>query len=507
MPAQRRRAHGGRHPSGRRRRRQPGPGHPGLHRATGRGRAGRADVRAAPGEPRLRRQHERRVRRHRAGRRGDRQLRHGRARGVAGAAARGGLQRRARGDRQHAHEPRHDPHDPRSRPALAPPTAGPVDHRDRRADRARLAAAAPAHPDRRRTLPLHPPLGARARRRLRSGVLARLRRGGGLLPALHGARAAPRGRRRPVRLPPRGGLVRQHPQRAPDRQRGRAQPPLPVLREGGARGRDVGGDPARALAGRRPARRRRAVGDDRRLLPRPEPDRDPGARARARRGARAAARRAPARDRPALARRPRARRARRPRGRADVARRGRRGHRADRHRAPPLPGDHAARPVAARPSRPPGRAHAARLDRLPQPRLLLRLRRVARLPRADARGARVRRPRGVLLAACARRLARRGPRRRRARRDRRARRRPPDRGRGLRADRARGRRGAAVPALPRHGLPAQEPSVRVRAVRAPARRPRLRRPARARRPARRARNLPAGGGGVARCASGARRRT
>ena len=57
------------------------------------------------------------------------------------------------------------------------------------------------------------------------------------------------------------------------------------------------------------------------------------------------------------------------------------------------------------PPRAPRRAHPARLDRLPQPRLLRRLRRVARLPRADPPGARVRRPRRLHLAARPRRRA------------------------------------------------------------------------------------------------------
>ena len=90
------------------------------------------------------------------------------------------------------------------------------------------------------------------------------------------------------------------------RQRGGAQPPLPVLREGGAGDGDVGDDPARALAGRRAARGRRAVGDDRRLLPRADADRHAGARARARparsRGAATCACASPSRARSATAR-------------------------------------------------------------------------------------------------------------------------------------------------------------------------------------------------------------
>ena len=65
---------------------------------------------------------------------------------------------------------------------------------------------------------------------------------------------------------------------------------------------------------------------------------------------------------------------------------------------------------------------------------------VARLPRADPPGARVRAPRRVLLAPRARRRAGRGPRRRRARRARAARHRPP---RGRR----RGRAGRAAPGV------------------------------------------------------------
>ena len=135
-------------------------------------------------EPRLRRQHERGLPRHGAGRRGDPQLRHGRARRLARAPARGRLLRRARRDRQHAVEPRHDPLRSRPRPALAAAAAGALDHGDRRPHRPRVAAPVSADPDRGRALPLHPPLGARPGRPLRRGVLARLRRGGRLLPAL-----------------------------------------------------------------------------------------------------------------------------------------------------------------------------------------------------------------------------------------------------------------------------------------------------------------------------------
>ena len=185
---------------------EPGPGDPAFTERSRRTRRSSWTYVRRAAEPRLRRQHERGVPRHRAGRRGDRQLRHRRAPRVAGAPARGGVQRRPRGDREHAHQPRHDP--------LGPRLEAPVAASRRRAcrsteadalHRARLAAAAPAHPDRRRALPLHPPLGARAGRRLRRGVLARLRRGGRLLPALPRARAAPRRRRRPLRLPPRRG--------------------------------------------------------------------------------------------------------------------------------------------------------------------------------------------------------------------------------------------------------------------------------------------------------------
>ena len=150
----------------------------------------------------------------------------------------------------------------------------------------------------------------------------------------------------------------------------------PLLRQGGPGGGAVRGAAARALDRRRAARGRHAVGHARRLLARPDlaparrwsrsssSARSPGARTRA------------ARHGPALARRVGARRARRPRRRADLARRGRRRHRPDRHRPPALPGDHAARPAAARPARAPRRAHPARRDRLPQPRLLRRLRAV-----------------------------------------------------------------------------------------------------------------------------------
>ena len=130
----------------------------------------------------------------------------------------------------------------------------------------------------------------------------------------------------------------------------------------------------------------------------------------------------------------------------------------------------------------------------------------SRLPRARPPGARVRRPRRVLLAPRARRLAGGGPRPRRARGARAARHRPPGRGPGGRAGGARRRRGPPVPALPGHRLPAQEPPVRVQAVRATARAPRLRRPARARGAERRERHLRAGGGRVAGGAPAARDR-
>ena len=332
-------------------------------------------------------QHERRLPRHRAGRRRDRQLRHRRAR-ARGSSACAPPPTPTGSWRPPARSPT-TARSSRSPTATGPSPLPPPGLSITEAD-ARIARASPRLypriPTGDRALPLHPPLGARARRRLRRDVLARLRRGGRLLPALPRARAAPRGRRRPLRLPPRRGLVRRRAQRAPDRQRGRAQPPLPLLREGGAtRPRPSEGIPlARSLAAARLAVGELSVTIDGSCL-------GPtltgtqvlalelaGALARRRR-------RAAARHRAALARRPRARRARRARGRADVARRGRRGHRADRHRPPALPGDDAARPAAAGPARPPRRAHPARLDRLPQPRLLRRLRRVARLPRADAR--------------------------------------------------------------------------------------------------------------------------
>ena len=59
-----------------------------------------------------------------------------------------------------------------------------------------------------RPLRLRPPLGARPRRRLRRGVLARLRRGGRLLPALPRCAGSSRRRRRRLRLPPRRRLLR-----------------------------------------------------------------------------------------------------------------------------------------------------------------------------------------------------------------------------------------------------------------------------------------------------------
>ena len=210
MPAQRRRAHAAGHARAGRRRREPGPGDRGVHAADRRGgrRAAAGRVRAAQREPRLRREHERGLPRHRAGRRGDRQLRHRRARrGGSSACAppptRTGWWR----------PPARSPTTARSSPspgatAVAAAAAGALDHRGRRAHRARIAAAVPADPDRGRALPLHPALGARARRRVRRDVLARLRRGGRLLPALRGARALARGGRRPLRLPPRRGHVR-----------------------------------------------------------------------------------------------------------------------------------------------------------------------------------------------------------------------------------------------------------------------------------------------------------
>ena len=117
----------------------------------------------------------------------------------------------------------------RDAPSPLPPPGLSITEADARIARG-VAAAAPAHPDRHRALPLHPALGARARRPLRRDVLARLRRGGRLLAALLGARAVARRGRRPLRLPPRRGDVRDAAERAPDRQRAGAQPPLPLLR-------------------------------------------------------------------------------------------------------------------------------------------------------------------------------------------------------------------------------------------------------------------------------------
>ena len=253
-----------------------------------------------------------------------------------------------------------------------------------------------------------------------------------------------------------------------ERQRGGAQPPLPVLREGGAGDGDVRDDPARALARRRPARGRRAVGDDRRLLPRADADRHAGARARADRRARAARRRAAARHRPALARRPRARR---------------------RSTSSASSGCGTTRPTRT-PSRPTSSTGPYQVT---TPRDLLLLGRLGRrvvLTQLDSiayhnpayfadhdewRGYRELTRQALAFADrvvfcsphAARRRAGRGPRRRRARRARAARHRPP-RGRRRRASRSRraGARGPPVPALPRHRLPAQEPPVRVRAVRA-----------------------------------------
>ena len=303
------------------------------------------------------------------------------------------------------------------------------------------------------------------------------------------ARAAPRRRRRPLRLPPRRGLVRQRAHRAPAGQRGRAQPPLPVLREGGAGSRDVGDDPARALAGGRAARGRRAVGDDRRLLPRPDADRHAGARTRAGRRARAAAATcgcaSPSRARSATA----------PARRSTASGIERMWH--DEADEDTEPSDIVHRPYQVTTPRDllllgrlGRRVVLTQLDSIAyhNPAYFTDYERVARLPRADPPGARVRAPRRVLLAPRPRRLARRGPRRRRARRAGRARHRPPrGGGRTVEPVAPAGRRGPAVPALPRHRLPAQEPPVRARAVPAPARGPRLRRPARAGRPARAAR--------------------
>ena len=287
----------------------------------------------------------------RAGRRGDRQLRHGRARRVARAPARGGLQRRPRGDREHAHQPRHDPVGPRLRsdPSPLPPPGLSITEADAR-DRARLAAAAPAHPDRRRALPLHPPLRARARRRLRRGVLARLRRGGRLLPALPRARAAPRGRRRPLRLPPRrrarSAARARARQQANEDELNRRYPYYAKAVLEAATSETI--PLARSLAAARLAVGELSVTIDGSCL-------GPtltGTQVLALELAGALARRGDVRLRVTVPRSlgDRARAALDALGRrAHVARRGRRRHRAERHRPPALPGDDAARPAAARP--------------------------------------------------------------------------------------------------------------------------------------------------------------
>ena len=453
-------------------------------------------------EPRLRRQHERGLPRHGAGRRRDRQLRHRRAR-RAGSSACAPPPTPTGSWRPPARSPttaRSSPSPTATRP-VADAAAGALDHRGRRAHRPRLAAAAPAHPDRHRALPLHPPLGARARRRLRRGVLARLRRGGRLLASA--ARRAGCGTSSPTTSTSSTAARARsaaHAERAPARQRGRAQPPLPLLRRGRARGRDVGVDPARALAGGGAAGDRRAVGDDRRLLPRPDADRHAGARARAGRArSRGARRRAPARHGPALDRR-------RARARCST-RSGSSGCGTTRS--------------TTTPSRPTSSTGPTR-SRTPRDLLLLgRLGRRVVLTQQDSiayhnpayfadyaelRGYRELTRLGLAfadrvvfsLAARAARRALRGPRRRRARAARAARGRPPRRRRPTREPVApAGVEGRPFLLCLGTDFLHKNRLFALRLFARAARAPRLRRPARVRRPARRARHLGRRGGGVA----------
>ena len=401
VPAQRRRAHAARHARARRRRRQPRPGDRGVHaRSSPPARRSSSTTCGAPENLGFVGNMNAAFARHRAGRRRDRQLRHGRARRVARAPARGGLLRRARGDREHAHQPRHDPLRPRPRPTRR--------RRRRPASRSPRPTRASRAPRRACTRASRPASG--------TASTSAAPRSSSSATSTRRSRPATARRSTSPSAASRAGCGTSSPTTSTSSTAARARSAAPAPRA--SRPTRTSSTAATRTTRRRcgrPRRRRRiplarslaaarlAVGelsvtiDGSCLGPTLT-----GTQVLALELAGALARRGDVRLRVTVPRSlgDRAREALDALGRrAHVARRGRRRHRAERHRPPALPGDHAARPAAARPARPPRRAHPARLDRLPQPRLLRRLRGVARLPRADPPGARVRRPRRVLLAA------------------------------------------------------------------------------------------------------------